>query len=494
MRGFGRVSRTWCKIQILALLCSGLACGATLPQLRISANGRYFVTDGGSPFLYLADTAWTLLDCTREDVDQYLEDRAAKGFTVIQISVAGFDAVTVPNVYGQTIFVNQDPNRPNPAYFEQLDYVVNKSESLGLYVALVPLWANNYERPKHVDGRPDDPHADVLDRSSAFSYGKFLGSRYQHNQVIWILGGDWFATGYEGIWRSMAAGLKEGEGETHHLMTYHEKSPRSSSQWFQHDEWLDFNMMQTGHTIFNRNYDLIAEDWDRLPVKPTVDGEGGYEGIADAMVPGAEIEAKDVRRIAYSALFAGAAGYAYGAHGVWEYRSPGGMRPSTPRIPQTGEPRHGVPPPWKEALQLPAGKQMRYVRALLESRPMLLRTPDQWLIANDPMGTVNRIQACRATDGSYAFIYTASGSKLKIRMIDQIYDLLSGNTIRAYWYDPRDGTSQLAGEFKKVAFRDFTPPTSGSGQDWVLVLDDASKGYPAPGKNAGTLRSSTQAF
>jgi len=25
------------------------------------------------------------------------------------------------------------------------------------------------------------------------------------------------------------------------------------------------------------------------------------------------------------------------------------------------------------------------------------------------------------------------------------------------------------------------PPTNGAGNDWVLVLDDAAKGYPAPG-------------
>jgi hypothetical protein len=28
----------------------------------------------------------------------------------------------------------------------------------------------------------------------------------------------------------------------------------------------------------------------------------------------------------------------------------------------------------------------------------------------------------------------------------------------------------------------FTPPSSGRGCDWVLVLDDASKGYPPPGE------------
>ena len=148
----------------LAFVLAGVcwAHAATLPQLRVSDTGRYLVKEDGSPFLYLGDTAWSMLNWTREDVDMYLQDRAQKGFTVIQIAVSGFSALTVPNAYGQTMFVEQDPNRPNDAYFQELDYVANKAESLGLYLALVPMWANNYERPHHLDSFVDDPYPDVL--------------------------------------------------------------------------------------------------------------------------------------------------------------------------------------------------------------------------------------------------------------------------------------------------------------------------------------------
>ena len=449
-------------IALLALSAS-LAQAAVLPRLRVSENGRFFIQVGGAPFLYLGDTEWTLLQCTRDDVDTYLADRAAKKFTVIQISVAGFDALKKMSVDG-------DPARPNEEYFRFLDYVVRKAESVGLYVALAPMWSNGYVRPE----------LNVLNDATAFSYGKYLGTRYRDTSVIWILGGDFFATGFEDIWRRMAAGLTEGGGGVH-LKTYHPKSPRSSAQWFHAEKWLDFNMLQTGHTTLNRNYDLVAEDWARVPVKPVVDGEGGYEGIADGLAPGLTIAAHDVRRIAYSAIFAGAAGYTYGGHGVWGYRS----NPATaapPPQPAGAPNRHGPAPPWKEALQLPAGRQMQYLRALMESRPMLVRIPDQWLIANDPLGTTERMEACRGSDGSYAFIYTATGRKLKIRLIDGPYPKLSGKTIRGWWYDPRLGTSTAIGEFEKTGFKDFTPPSSGPGNDWVLVLDDASKNFPAPGK------------
>jgi len=192
-----RYMETMRTIALLALSAS-LAQAAVLPRLRVSENGRFFIQEGGAPFLYLGDTEWTLLQCTRDDVDTYLADRAAKKFTVVQISVAGFDAL-------KKMFVDGDPARPNEEYFRFLDYVVRKAESVGLYVALAPMWSNGYVRPE----------LNVLNDATAFSYGKYLGTRYRDTSVIWILGGDFFATGFEDIWRRMAAGLTEGDGGVH---------------------------------------------------------------------------------------------------------------------------------------------------------------------------------------------------------------------------------------------------------------------------------------
>jgi hypothetical protein len=452
-----------------------------LPRLRVSDNHRFLVKQDGSPFFYLADTGWGIFHYNREDVDLYLKTRAGQHFTVIQGIVAHWGGIDSPNAYGQTIFVNKDPAHPNEAYFQHVDYVVNKAESLGLYVAMVPLWCKEYVNEK----------GSILNKDTAFSYGKFLASRYRNKPVLFILGGDWYPDGVEDLMRAMAAGIAEGDGGAH-LKTYHPTSIRGSGRWFQNEAWLDFNMVQSRHQIVNRTYDLIAEEYARTPPKPVVEGESCYEGIQDDLVysdPNAKrIQPEDVRRTAYCSLFAGAAGYAYGGDGVWDYRGTSAARPST-------EGRASMP--FKEALQRPAGLQMQYVRALIESRPMLTRIPDQWLLVNDPMGTVDRMQASRSTDGSYIFVYTSSGKPVRVRLRDKIYDNLTGKTARAWWYDPRKGTSTLIGEFPKIEAgdrpadarrgditREFTPPTSGTGNDWVLVIDDALKNYPAPGKAA----------
>ena len=140
--------------------------------------------------------------------------------------------------------------------------------------------------------------------------------------------------------------------------------------------------------------------------------------------------------------------------------------------------RWGAEIPWMKALHLPGATQMRHVRTLIESRPMLIRVPDQSLIVGDPLETTDRIQAARASDGSYAFVYTASGKPVTINM-----QKVSGTTVQAYWYDPRNGTSKPMGRFANdTKTRKFTPPSSGPGNDWVLVLEDSSKDYPPPGK------------
>ena len=73
----------------------GTTAGAEAPspsvknlKLKVSANGRYFVDQQGKPFFYLGDTCWLLFQrLNREELEEYLKDRVAKGFTVMQAYV-----------------------------------------------------------------------------------------------------------------------------------------------------------------------------------------------------------------------------------------------------------------------------------------------------------------------------------------------------------------------------------------------------------------------
>ena len=70
----------------VSLICT--VASITLPKeyaLKASSNGRYFVTGKGEPFFWQADTSWTLFHrFTYQEAELYLNDRVAKGYTVIQ--------------------------------------------------------------------------------------------------------------------------------------------------------------------------------------------------------------------------------------------------------------------------------------------------------------------------------------------------------------------------------------------------------------------------
>src|SRR6185437_15298169 len=106
-------------------------------QFSISANQRYLLKDG-KPFYWLGDTGWELFHrLTREEANEYLKRRAEQGFTVIQaVVLAELDGLHTPNAYGEKPLINDDPTKPNEAYFKQVDYVVDKAKEYGLNIAM----------------------------------------------------------------------------------------------------------------------------------------------------------------------------------------------------------------------------------------------------------------------------------------------------------------------------------------------------------------------
>ena len=57
--------------------------------------------------------------------------------------------------------------------------------------------------------------------------------------------------------------------------------------------------------------------------------------------------------------------------------------------------------------------------------------------------------------------------------------LCSGAKIKAQWYDPREGTWTLIGQYLNKAVREFVPPSNGDQNDSILVLEDMEKNYPS---------------
>ena len=108
---------------------------------------------------------------------------------------------------------------------------------------------------------------------------------------------------------------------------------------------------------------------------------------------------------------------------------------------------------------------------MIESHPFLDRVPDQSLIVENDLTPAERIQACRGVD--YAFVYSLAGKPFHVNG-----GKIKGQRLKAYWYDPRNGKITDIGTVDNTGSKLFTPPSSGYGKDWVLVLDDEAKHYP----------------
>jgi hypothetical protein len=447
--------------------------GRALPRLRVSDDARGLVTEAGKPFVYLGDTAWELFHrLDRAEAARYLTVRAGQRFNVIQaVAIAEIEGLTAPNAHGDLPFVDGDPRRPaitpgrDPRsaaqydYWDHVDWVIDEAERRGLYVALLPTWASWVN-----DGPFTEENAGV--------YGEFLGKRYSARPLVWILGGDRKADGFEGVWRALARGIATGAGgeEAHRrlLMTYHPPATLSSSRWFHGEAWLDFNMQQTGHrpVDVSRVSASISADWARRPTKPVLDGEPLYEDHPIRPDPrkfGYSTDAH-VRQRVYWSVFAGGFGVTYGHHSVWQMVAPG--RAS----------RGGPTMYWDEALHRPAALQMQHLRALLESRPIPGRVPDPSLVL-DALDGHERIEATRG-DG-YLFVYSAAGQPFTL-----VLGKIAGAELVAHWWNPRTGSAIPLERFPNQGQRSFRPPSEGLGSDWVLVVDDAARGFPPPGRAA----------
>lgn len=452
-----------------------------LPPLQVSSNGRFLETSLGKPFFWMGDTAWRITRITPGEVELYLTTRARQGFTVIQMHPGHSLTSTQAEVdYADNApFVDLDVNRPNEAYWRNVDRIVGKARECGLYVDLFPLWGGEYGRA--FSGNPE----------AAYRFGRWIGLRYgSFTHVVWTVSGEYsqingfvlpIGDSNKELFNAMASGLRAVLPEGR-LLTIHPGGQRSSSVDFHSESWLSFNMVQSGHFIDSHafdapeNYDLVAADYLMVPTKPVVDGEPIYEDTPDAVwkvkqVSGIRAGADVVRRKAYWAVFAGAFGHTYGHNDVYPF-----FRPQfrghvlTLKSDPSGPGQRGD---WRKALQAQGARQMGFLRKLMESRPFFERVPDQSVVFGDPGEGPDHAVATRDAGGSYLMVYLPRARRISVGLAN-----LRGAEFFAWWFNPRNGKASRIGCFHRSEQRDFQPRSQG---DWVLVLDSSCQAAP-PGK------------
>lgn len=429
-----------------------------MEKLKISPNKRHLLTESNKPFFYLGETAWELFHrCDREEADLFLKDRASKGFNVIQsVALAEIDGINTPNSYGHQPLVGHDALKPVEAYWQHVDWIVKRTNELGMYVGFLPTWGDKW---------CNEPLIFTLD--NARKYGEWLGKRYKNAGLIWILGGDRRISkdSQSDVIRAMAEGLRAGDDHGH-LMTFHPPGNTSSSKYVHCESWVDFHMQQAGHYRDRASWQLAEFDWDLLPHRPFVNGEPPYEAHPNNFAGGDQgwLDQADVRRELYWSICGGSAGFTYGCHAIWQMWQP-------PRNPING-PRA----PWKDSLSLPGAGQMQHGLKLVMSRPFAEREPASHLIIKSPHSTgPDTIRSCRGADGSWMLIYCPNCQRVKVDL-----KAIKSEKVKVTYFNPRTGASIDGGVTEGNREESFQPPFDPEGRDWVIILDDSSKNYSNP--------------
>ena len=436
----------------LTLLLLLLLATDTFAQLKVSADNRYLQTTAGKPFFWLGDTAWELFHrLNREEARLYLKDRAAKGFTVIQaVILAELDGLHTPNTYGHTPLINDDPTQPNEAYFKHVDYIVKEAEKQGLIMALLPSWGDKWNKAW-------GQGPEIFTPDNARIFGEYLGKRYKNNAVVWVLGGDRNIVDEtdRAIINAMAEGLKKGDAGKH-LMTFHPQGGKSSFDFFNDADWIDFHMSQSGHSTLTKNYEYNEKNRALTPVRPHLDGEPRYEDHPDRFDPVQWdwMDDFDARQTAYWSMLSGALGHTYGNHNIWQFYN------------YKQKPVSWARTHWQVALQHQGAFQAGLMKKVLEQYPWQRLVPDQDLILQDNPKNAAYVVAAVAQEGDFLMAYLPDGRQIKLDT-----KKLNAQKLKAALFNPRDGQLISLGVFENTGSKIITPHSQGRGSDWLVIIE-----------------------
>jgi len=441
----GILSRT--PVLILALLAFPLLCVSARSSddvrfpLRIEAGSRYLADASGRPFLIQGDAAWSLIaQLTREEADQYLADRKAKGFNTLLVSLIEHQfATNAPaNIYQDHPF--REPglfSAPNERYFAHADWVLRRAADYGFLVLLAPAYvgAGGGGQGWFMTMARNGP-------DKLREYGRFVGRRYGgFNNIIWVHGGD-ECPAQKDLVRAIVDGIRAEDPDALH--TAHCAGDIAPIEFWQGESWLNINTLYTYGSVSG----AARREYARPEKMPFFLIESIYE---NEHLSGEQ----SLRRQAYQALLSGAAGQVFGNNPIWHFGS-GGLYPA--------------PVTWKEALNGRGTQSMSHIAALFRDIPWWTLRPDGTglFLKGNKLGDGDDALAAVSEDGALAIVYVPD-----LRAITIDLSRLSGPGLVARWFDPAAGTlSQPLDMSLSGSVTSVEPPgrNSSGTTDWVLIV------------------------
>lgn len=417
--------------------------------LRLSEDRRYLVHEDGTPFFWLADTAWNgVIKSSLDEWQEYLTFRRRQGFTVIQFVTTHWRGGPYDRMGERAYEGDRHIERLNVEFFKRIDPKFSMLNEYGFVAAPVLLWAF----PDNIS-----PGFNLSDED-ALLLARYLVARYGAYIVVWILAGDGDYRGERAErWRRI--GRELFQGKRRQPVTIHPAGKHWVLREFIDEAWLDIVGYQSGHGVSEEDLKWLcfgppSRDWKLKPPRPFINLEPNYE-MHLAYRTLKPITPYMVRRVAYwSLLVAPTAGVSYGTNGIWYWAE----KPETP----FAHPNSGVARPWWEAMRLPGAEDMSRLKRIFAELPWWSLRPDPELLAEQP--GLKRVElfvaASRSPDGELAIVYTPVKQKLRLNLSRM------NKPVRMVWVNPRTGDCSEEEEIVKTDTL-LEPPGGG---DWILIL------------------------
>jgi hypothetical protein len=410
----------------------------------LSVKDGKLTTSSGEPFLITGDSPWSLIvGPDKGGIDKYLESRKKMGVNSLIMNLVEHYYNGPEDANGNLPFlVKGDFSTPNPDYFDNADYVIEKAGELGMEVFLFPAYLGYDDGGSHEEGWYTEVNANGP--SKMYQYGKFLGQRYKnHDNIIWVMGGDCAPGNAIDEIREMVRGIEETAGSQ--LFTVHNGRYQSGLEAYSGEKWIDLNTTYASESTtafylksdFQRNY-------------PFYFFEGTYENLGATPA--------QLRGQMYLPVLMGANGSFFGNYPLFNF-STGWDHP--------------------EVLESQGSKDLQRSGEFFRSRAWHKLIPDlNHTLLTRGYGDISNSSygaAALTVDGSSAIIYIPENRELTVNLT-----LITGTQTHVWWYQPSTGNVSDANLVSDSPSQTFTPPSSG---DWLLVLDDANKKLESPGKS-----------
>lgn len=426
--------------------------------IKSSTNKRYLVDQNDAPFLIVGDAPHAIFaNLNTADAEAYMTDRIAHGMNTLWCELLVNNAVggkADGSAYdGILPFTGKLPGglydltKPNAAYFERVDAMINLAAKHNIVIMLDSLENDGWMSTFEANGN-----------AAANSWGRYIGNRYKSfPNLIWMTGNDFQTWKTSSVDNTLTQNVMAGIAATdsNHLQTTELDFNISGSL----DDFLlvPYTNLAAAYTYYPTYFEVLQQYNSSAATVPVFMEEGYYEGQAYGNLTPKIATTLMLRKVPYwTVLSGGLGGYLYGTQ-YFDFHAG-----------------------WQAGIASIAATQVGYFAAFFQSLSWYDLVPDQkHTIVTAGYGTAtgngggniqtdDYVTTAYWPNGSGSLSYAPESTTLTVALSQ------FSSAVSAKWYDPTNNTYKIVNgsPFKNTGTGTFATPgrNSTGDSDWVLVL------------------------